>query len=202
MARAQNSRRLALVALLCAISGLLDGKVFSVPVPFATFLYYELWEIPVVLGLLILGFWGGTTVAVVNAAVLEVVNPGSLPTGPLYNLVAELSMFVGIVAAQRLGRRLAGRVAAITTIATLAGSVARTAAMTVVNYVVLPLPYPLGFGGFGVTAAEVPALLTLIGAFNFTLALYTVPVAFSLQRAVSRTLRLQIEGAPAALDRG
>ena len=179
------------MALLCAISALLDGKVFSLPVPFATFLYYELWEIPVVLGLLILGFWGGTTIAVVNAGVLEVVNQGSLPTGPVYNLVAELAMFLGIVATMRLGGVL-GKRFKLTAVATVAGASARTAAMTVVNYVVLPLPYPLGFGTFGVTPAEVPAYLVLIGAFNFTLALYTIPAAFGLQKAVSQTARLQL----------
>lgn len=190
MSGAPDPRRIALVALLCAISALLDGKVFSVPVPFATFLYYEVWEIPVVLGLLILGFWGGTSVAVVNACVLEVINPGSLPTGPFYNLVAELAMFAGITAALRLGGRLGSRIT-VTGLATVTGAAVRTAAMTVVNYIVLPLPYPLGFGGFGVTSAQVPAYLVLIGAFNFTLALYTIPAAFGLRKAVGQTTRFQ-----------
>lgn len=190
-----DSRRIALTALLCAISALLDGKIFSLPVPFASFLYYEVWEIPVVLGLLILGFWGGTTVALVNAGVLEFVNPGSLPTGPLYNFVAEISMFIGILAAQRVAGRLTRNSATVAGVATASGALLRTGVMTLVNYIVLPMPYPIGFGGFGVTAAQVPSYLVLIGAFNLTLALYTIPIAFSLRRAVGRTMRLQIQSA-------
>ena len=69
---------------------------------------------------------------------------------------------------------------------TLSGAALRTAVMTVVNGIVLPLPYPVGFGSglFPITQADVPGLLIPIGVFNFTIALYTIPLAFTLTRAV------------------
>lgn len=183
MAFESRSRRIALAALLVALAAVLDLAV-SVPAPFADFLFYEFWEVPVVVALLLLRFWGGVTVATVNTFVLEAVKPGALPTGPFYNLVAEFSMFVGILAAKRASRSLDLRTPSLVAVATLAGAVVRTLVLTLVNGIVLPMPYPFGFGSFGVTQAQVPGLLILIGVFNFTLALYTIPLAFSIERAV------------------
>ena len=93
-------------------------------------------------------------------------------------------MFVGILAAKRASRSLDLRTPSLVAVATLAGAVVRTLVLTLVNGIVLPMPYPFGFGSFGVTQAQVPGLLILIGVFNFTLALYTIPLAFSIERAV------------------
>ncbi|MDV3293280.1 MAG: hypothetical protein LYZ70_03325 [Nitrososphaerales archaeon] len=189
MAPASNSRRVALVALFTALALVLN-LVVSVPAPYADFLFYEVWEIPVVVALLVLGFWGGSTVAVLNALALELAKPGALPTGPVYNLIAEVSMFLGLLAVQRVSSGRAWSKARLVVAATGAGVLSRTAVMTLVNGVILPLPYPVGFGSFGVTEAQVPALLVLIGVFNFTVALYTIPLAYSVERAIASRLRL------------
>jgi riboflavin transporter FmnP len=189
LANISRSRKISLVALFTALAVILNFLI-SVPAPYADFLLYEVWEVPILISLLILGFWGGTTVAVLNTLVLEIVKPGALPTGPVYNLVAELAMFVGVVVAVRAGRRLRWKSLLTVVTATALGVATRTAVMTVVNGVVLPMPYPLGFGSFGVTQAQVPALLVLIGVFNATVALYTIPFAFSIGRALSSRYRL------------
>ena len=177
------------MALFTALAIVLNFLI-SIPAPFADFLLYEVWEIPILLSLLVLGFWGGMTVAVLNAIVLEAVKPGALPTGPIYNLLAEFAMFVGVIGATRLAGRLRWRIAMMVALATAAGVVSRTGVMTVVNGIVLTMPYPIGFGSFGVTQAQVPALLVLIGIFNATVALYTVPLAFSIWRALVVRYRL------------
>ena len=69
------------MALFTALAIILN-LVVSVPAPFADFLFYEVWEVPIVVALLILGFWGAGTVALLNALILEAVKPGALPTGP------------------------------------------------------------------------------------------------------------------------
>lgn len=189
--RGTNSRRIALIALFTALAIVLN-LVVSVPAPYAGFLTYEVWEVPVVLALLLLGFWGGCTVALLNAVALEAVKPGALPTGPVYNLIAEVSMFIGLIAVQRLSRGTRWTSAVVVALATGAGALTRTAVMTVVNGVVLPLPYPVGFGSFGVTEAQVPALLVLIGVFNFTITLYTIPLAYSIRSAIASRLRLSV----------
>src|SRR5437899_3418529 len=166
-----NSRRLSLEALLTALAVILNLTI-SFPAPYATFLTYEIWEVPIVLALLILGVRSGVTVAVLNSVVLELVNAGALPTGPLYNFAAIVAMFVGILAAQSVAKKRGWGVATLIAASTSLGVITRTLVMTVVNAIVLPLPYPVGFGSFCVTVSQVPALLPPIGFFYFTLALY------------------------------
>ena len=187
MTLSSRSRRVSLVALLTSLAIVLNFVV-SIPAPFADFLFYEVWEVPILVSLLLLGFWGGTSVALLNTIVLEAVKPGPLPTGPIYNLIAEMSMFVGVLAAVSAGGRRNWKPAKTVLVATGAGVGIRTAVMTAVNAVVLAQPYPVGFGPF-VTEAQVPALLVLIGIFNITVALYTVPLAFSVTRAIESRIR-------------
>jgi riboflavin transporter FmnP len=176
----RRSRQLALIALFAALAVVLNG--ITVPAPYAGFLLYGIWEVPVLLALLVLGFWGGTTVAVINAIALEFINPGGLPTGPLYNLFAELSMFLGVIAAQSIARRGKWSSVVLVALATVAGAVVRASVMTLVNYVVLPQPYPVGFS---IPISTVPGFLVVIGIFNITVCLYTIPVAYSVRRAVA-----------------
>jgi len=178
--RMRRTSRISLVALFTALAVVLNG--LTVPAPYAGFLLYGIWEVPVLLGLLMLGSWGGLTVAALNGVALEFINPGGLPTGPLYNFVAEVSMFGGVLVAARITRgrgALAGVVAA-----TALGAAVRTAVMSVVNWMVLAQPYPIGFGTFGVTQAQVPWLLVLIGVFNATVALYVVPAAYGIRNVI------------------
>ncbi len=185
------SRRLSLIALFTALAIILNFTV-SFPAPFADFLLYEVWEVPIVIAFLLLGLQSGVTVAFLNSIVLELVKPGALPTGPVYNFAAVLAMLAGILLAQGAVKGRKWRVVTLITVSTAMGVVTRTAIMTIVNAIVLPLPYPVGFGSFGVTASQVPALLVLIGLFNLTVALYTIPLSYSLQRAIVARFRLNL----------
>src|SRR5438132_8355046 len=184
-----KSRWVSLEAFLTALAVILNLTI-SFPAPYLTYLTYEVWEVPIVLALLMLGLRSGVTVAVLNSIVLELVKPQALPTGPLYNLAAIVAMFVGILAAQRVAKRRGWGVVTLLAISTSLGVITRTSIMTVVNAIVLPLPYPIGFGSFGVTVSQVRALLPPIGLFNFTVALYTIPLAYSIRRAIAARYRL------------
>jgi len=185
MARFSQSRRLSLIALFTALAVVLN-LVVAFPAPYEPFLFYEVWEVPILLGVLILGFWDGTTVAVLNTLLLEAYRPGALPVAPLYNLDAQVRMFAGVLPVHKAARKRGWEGRKLVPVATAAGAALRTAVMTVVNGIVLPLPYPVGFGSglFPITQADVPGLLVPIGVFNFTIALYTVPLAYTLARAV------------------
>ncbi len=191
MTKVRRSRRLSLIALFTALA-IIVNLAFSFPAPFADFLLYEFWEVPIVTAFLLLGLRSGVTVAFLNTIVLELVKPGALPTGPVYNFIPVLGMFAGILLAQRLakGRRLG--VVTLVAVSTSLGVATRTAVSTIMNAIILPLPYPVGYGSFGVTASQVPALLVLSGFFNITVALYTIPLAYSLQRAIAARYRLNI----------
>ena len=185
MARFSRSRRLSLIALFTALAVVLNLAV-AVPAPYEPFLLYEVWEVPILLGVLMLGFWDGTTVAVLNTLLLEAYRPGALPVAPFYNLAAQLAMFAGVLPVDRATRKRGWERRKLVPVATAAGGALRTAVMTVVNGIILPLPYPVGFGSglFPITHADVPGLLVPIGIFNFTIALYTVPLAYTLARAI------------------
>lgn len=176
---------ISLVAMFTAVAVVLNFAV-AIPAPYATFLFYEVWEVPVVVALLILGYAGGACVAALNAMVLEVVRPGALPTGPLYNLIAELAMFAGIGAALWLGSRFSWQGTVTAAGATATAAATRTAVMTVVNAIALPMQPPIGFG---LPWSAIPAYLVYIGIFNATVTLYTVPAAFAVKNAVRARLK-------------
>lgn len=175
-----GSQKIALVALFTSLAFVLNIAI-SVPAPYAPFLFYEVWEVPILLAVILLGLRYGATVAVLNTLVVQVYRQGALPTGPLYNLIAQLAMIAGVLVAQRTSGGRAWSEALKVGLATATGATVRTLVMTVVNGLVLTQPYPLGFS---YPASLVPWTLVLIGVFNFTLTLYTVPVSYSMAKAV------------------
>lgn len=180
MATQSTTRLVSAIALFVALAVVLNLTV-SFPAPYAPFLNYEVWEVPIVLALLMYGLRTGVTVAILNTLSLEILNPGALPSGPFYNLLAILSMFLGILPGYSLSLRLRfGTMKRVTT-ATALGILSRVVAMTVVNAVVLPLPYPLGFS---IPYGSLSSFLYLIAIFNGTITLYTVPLAYSIYRGI------------------
>lgn len=173
-----RSRRISLIAMFTALAIILNFAI-SIPAPYAPYLSYEVWEVPILVAVILMGFWSGTAVAALNAMILEL-HPGPLPTGPFYNLIAEVAMILGVLAALRVSRGKLKPVL-VWAFATALGASLRTLVMTFVNAAVLPQPPPIGFG---YSSAAVPAALVVIGAFNFTITLFTVPLSYSVARAI------------------
>ena len=126
------------------------------------------------------GLRTGVTVAVLNSLILEL-NPGPLPTGPVYNLFAVISMLLGVILGYKLSSRLRFGTVALVTSATGFGILSRVIVMTLVNAAVLPLPYPFGFS---IPYSGLSSFLYPIAIFNSTVTLYTVPLAYSVFRGV------------------
>ena len=97
-----NTKRLTLIIIFIALTTALNLAGPKIPAPYAPFLYYQLWEIPIVIAFLAMGPKAGITVAGINTLILLVVFPGALPTGPFYNFIAVLSMMLGIYIPYRL----------------------------------------------------------------------------------------------------
>ncbi len=178
----RRSSLIASTALFTALTLALNLSPIKIPFPLAPFLYYQIWEIPIVAALILYGLKVGVIITFINTAALLVLFPGALPTGPFYNMVAVLSMLLGISAALRVKHSHQLRSILTPLLSTLLGAVSRVAAMTIMNYALLRYPPPIGFS---IPEAAITPLLPLIGTFNTTLALYTVPIGYIVAKAVA-----------------
>ncbi|NHV96967.1 MAG: hypothetical protein HA494_04175 [Thaumarchaeota archaeon] len=182
-----RSKVLASTALFTALTLALNLSPIKFPAPFAPFLYYQIWEIPIVAALLIYGLKVGAAVTIINTAALIALFPGALPTGPLYNMVAVLSMLLAIYAIVKM-RGSASNLGGTTLIlSTLLGIVSKVVVMTIMNYALIRYPPPLGFS---MPEESILVLLPLIAAFNATLALYTIPIGYLVAKAVASKIQI------------
>jgi len=182
-----RSRVLASTALFAALTVALNLSPIKFPAPFAPFLYYQIWEIPIVAALFLFGLKVGVAVTIINTGALLVVFPGALPTGPLYNMVAVLSMLFAIYAAANLRGSAPKLGGTILILPTLLGTVSRVVVMSIMNYALIRYPPPLGFS---MPEESIVALLPLIGVFNATLALYTIPIGCLVAKAVATKIQI------------
>jgi len=186
-----DTKALATIAIFGAITIVLNLSPFKIPAPFATYLIYQIWEIPIVAAFLLYGLKVGFSISIINTLVLLAVFPGELPTGPVYNLTAVVSVLLGIFIIQRFsnGRFSKRRDTILITAATASGIIARVVIMTIANWVFLRFDPPVGFG---IPAEAIPAMLPVIGFFNATLALYTIPIGYIIARAASLSIKTQV----------
>ncbi|MGD0643508.1 MAG: hypothetical protein ABSA75_01225 [Candidatus Bathyarchaeia archaeon] len=193
-----NTKRLTLIIIFIALTSALNIAGPKIPAPYLPFLYYQVWEIPIVVAFLAMGPKAGVAITVINTLILLAVFPGALPTGPIYNFIAVLSMLVGIYIpykvathncpTEKLSSFLQQHFKVISISATALGIALRIIVTTPVNYLALQLSYPFGFG---LNSAGALALLPLIAFFNATVALYTIPVAFAVAIAIVSRFKLQ-----------
>ena len=74
-------------------------------------------------------------------------------------------------------------------LATVTGGVTRFALMSIINYTFLRFDPPIGFG---IPGDALAAMLPVIGFFNVTIALYTIPIAYGIARAVSLNMKIPV----------
>jgi riboflavin transporter FmnP len=186
-----QTKTIALTAVFAALTIILNPTFtrIGVPAPYAPFLIYQIWEIPIVAAFLLCGVKSGVSISLLNTIVLVVLFPGALPTGPLYNLAAVLSMLLGTYIAHKLLVRNPSKQKPRTEIAlaTTLGITSRVALMTVVNYVFLRFPPPLGYA---MPEEAILLMLPLIGFFNATLALYTIPIGYLIAKTIKSSIKL------------
>jgi len=176
-----KTKSIAAIAVFTAISVALVFSPAKFPAPFAPFLKYQIWEIPIVAAFLLYGPSVGFSTSIMNTLVLLAVYPGDLPTGPLYNLAAVSSMLLGVYIIQRFADYFSKRPEILVILSTALGCVLRVGFMSIVNWAFLPYPYPVGYS---MPAEAIVAMLPIIGLFNATLALYTIPLGYVISRAV------------------
>jgi riboflavin transporter FmnP len=195
-----DTKKLTLTIVFATLAIVLNPSLtyVALPYPLMPFLVYQLWEIPIVIAFLIISPIAGIAVALLNTSVLFVLFPGALPTGPLYNLLATLTMQIGIYVAVSIGKKIHDHKNPQTNIytsskwlltATGLGALTRVAFMTVILYFALPQTPPIGYA-FDQTATN--AFLPLSALFNATLALYTIPIGWIIGQRIQKVLHLNI----------
>jgi len=181
-----KTRDLAAGVVFSALAVALNFTI-RIPAPYSPFLYYQIWEVPLVAAFFLFGTQVFLFATCINTIVLLIFFPGALPLGPIYNMAAVLSMMAGIGFIKiLLDRHALKNVAILGTLYSLFGIVSRTAVMSLVNYVVLRYPSPIGFSW------QEPAILgyiPLIAIFNATLALYTIPLGYSAAKSVASIIK-------------
>jgi riboflavin transporter FmnP len=192
-----NTKKLALVIIFTALA--LSLSQIKIPAPYAPFLFYQIWEIPIVAAFLLVSPLAGIAVSLMNTLFLFAIFPGVLPTGPLYNLAAILTMQIGIYATELIIKRVAKKEQAKAenlqykpkwiAASTAMGIITRVALMSVILYYAIPQDPPIGFG----FSQEVTvALLPLEAFFNATVALYTIPAAYLIANAIRKHIKLNL----------
>jgi riboflavin transporter FmnP len=186
-----STKTLALIALFSALSIALSLSPLKFPAPYAPFLYYQLWEIPIVMALLLYGIKVGFIIPSINALVLFVFFPGDLPIGPLYNFIAILSTLLGLYVIQiSLSNHFdRGKEVILTALATVSGMITRVAVMSVVNWIALPLDFPFGYT---IPPEILPGMIATVALFNATIVLYTIPLGYIITRAIGIRTEVQL----------
>jgi riboflavin transporter FmnP len=182
-----NTKKLSLIIIFTALTAAITLVGPKFPAPYAPYLQYQLWEIPLVVAFFAIGQKEGILIAAINSFVLLAVNPGPLPAGPFYNLAAVLSMLLGVyipyllstrgIKTGDLTQKLRQNIKMVIISGTALGILLRVVLMSVVNYITLPQDYPFGFL---MPAPVAMAALPFIGVFNATVALYTIPIGLGI----------------------
>ena len=192
-----NTKTLALSIIFTALTLAINLAGPKIPAPYAPFLIYQLWEIPIVFTFLALGLLAGLITAGINTLILLVYFPGFLPFGPVYNLFAVLAMMLGVFVPYLISTRgckkenlstfLRQHIKIITISATALGIIFRVAVTSATNYFLLQQAPPVGLS---YPADAALAFLPLSILFNATVALYTIPIAIAITVAVSSKIKI------------
>ena len=159
----------------------------AIPAPYAPFLFYTIWEIPLYICLFLFGPTTAIISGIINFISLLVFFPGQLISGPIYNLIAIFGSYTGIVLIKR-GKfvqdtnNTKNDILSFNMLFIIASPmIFRTVIMTVVNFIALPMPPPIGFS---IPMEVMPTTLGLIAIFNSTTIMYSIPIAYWITKAV------------------
>ncbi len=188
----KRSRTITAIALFAALAIILHISPMKIPAPYAPFLIYELWEIPIIVAFYLYGARVSLAVATINFMSLLVIFPGSLQAGPIYNLIAIASMILGLLTVYRItksGSRFETSLW-LFGFTIILGASFRVLVMTVVNSVLLPAPPPLGFN---MPFETVIYWIPFIAFFNASVAIYSIFISRILIRSIIAATRIQVK---------
>jgi riboflavin transporter FmnP len=194
-----NTKAITLTIVFAALTVALNPNLTRIffPAPYAPFLIYQIWEIPIVAAFLLINPKSGIAIAALNSVVLLAIFQGASPLGPFYNLAAIVSMLLGIYIAHKIfSKKLSPETnssnkwkynTAMAIAYTALGIAFRVGIMTVLNYVTLRYEPPIGYAL--AEAAIVNYYVPVTSIFNGTLPLYTIPLGYFIAEVIKRNFR-------------
>jgi len=178
-----KTKAVVAIVVFAALAIALNLSPLKIPAPYAPFLIYQIWEIPIVTAFLLYGARVGFLITVVNTVALMAFYPGALPTGPFYNCAAVLSMLLGVGMVKVLLEKRSPKHGVIVSASfTAAGVALRAGFMALLNYALLRFAPPVGYS---LPEEAIVAMVPLVVLFNVTLALYTIPIGYSVARSIN-----------------
>jgi len=191
-----NTKALAMSIALAVVAMVLNPAVTGVkiPSPFLTGLYYQFWDIPIIVAFLLLGFRYASLSSILNGFFLFAVFPG--PSQWLYapgNVAAQLSMMMGIWFARKLLIRpnmtqnvIVGKPQSKSKIV----GASTIVAILLRILIMLPVMFLILRYGYFAPDLYVFAMLPIQAVYCVIMALYTIPAAYLIAMAVNRNLKV------------
>lgn len=178
-----QTQQIALIALFSAVAMVLRVTV-EIPFPLATYLKLEVWEIPVYIALLAYRPKISLGVAAIVYVIVQIFASGPLLMGPVYNFIAVLSTLGGVAIVMKFANQklVLTKSIKIPAVAIGSGIVFRTVIMTVVNFLALPNPPPVGFS---IPVDTILPVLAVTAIFNIIVSGYSVAISFPIARRIS-----------------
>ena len=191
-----NAKSIALIVTFAALAIVLNPAIsgLGIPYPLLPGLYFEVWEIPVIVAFLLFGWKIAISVGLINSAFLVAVFPGMSQPYYATNVLAQMAMMLGIYCASRLvsGKAAEGKpvsskkiVLSSTLLAILFRVVLMWANMFFILYVDPLQVYPTTPAWYIVTIIWPPQAV-----LNVILALYMVPSSYLIARVISRNMKI------------
>ncbi|MEM0216503.1 MAG: hypothetical protein QXT06_00815 [Candidatus Bathyarchaeia archaeon] len=175
-----DARTIGFIVTFTALTIILNLSPIKIPAPYAPYLIYQVWEVPIVAAFLLYGFSISLIVALTNTLALLVIFPGALITGPFYNLAAVISMLIGL-SIPKMARLNPSKNVKTLALYTALGIASRVVFMTLINWIFLRFPPPVGFA---LSEEAIIASLPIIAFFNATLAAYTIPLGVIIAKTL------------------
>jgi len=186
-----NTKAFAMSIAFAMVAMVLNPAVtgIKIPSPFLTGLYYQVWDIPIIVAFLLLGFKYGLFAGVLNSVFLFAVFPG--PSQPFYapsNVIAQFSMMIGIYFGIKLfirrgkSEKSVSKIKIVVT-STILGTIVRLPIMLAIMFLILRY-------FMGLTEPITFALLFVQVIYILVIVAYTIPVAFVIASAVDKNLKV------------
>jgi hypothetical protein len=191
-----NAKTIALIITFAGLAMVLNPAISGIAFPFPPLpsLYFQIWEIPLIIAFMLFGFNVALPADLLNAAFLIAVFPG--PSQPYYAIsaVATFGMMLGIYLASKLVARNVSEDKSVSRAKFVSVSVALAILFRVVFMAVLMFGV-LYFDPLGVfppipTMYIVATVLPLQAIFNVIMPIYTIPTGYLIAKIVSKNLKV------------